>query len=67
MGTALGGALARPVLRYPYIFAEGTIWERFPYLLPNLVCTSIVSFGVIIGILFLEETHAEKKHRQILA
>jgi hypothetical protein len=23
----------------------------------------IVSFGVLIGILFLEETHAEKKHR----
>lgn len=55
--------MARPVSGYPTIFAEGTIWDRFPYLLPNLVCTVIVSCGVVIGILFLEETHAEKKHR----
>lgn len=45
------------------MFPPGTIFERFPYLLPNLVCTSIVSIGVVIGILFLEETHAEKKYR----
>lgn len=63
LGPTLGGALARPVLSYPQIFAPGTIWERFPYLLPNLICTVIVTCGVIIGILFLEETHEEKKHR----
>jgi hypothetical protein len=27
------------------------------------VCTVIVSCGVVVGILFLEETHAEKKYR----
>ncbi|KAL3421131.1 major facilitator superfamily transporter [Phlyctema vagabunda] len=64
LGPTLGGALARPVLNYPTLFQTGTIWERFPYLLPNLVCTAIVCFGVVIGILFLEETHAEKKHRR---
>lgn len=64
LGPTLGGALARPVLNYPSFFRTGTIWERFPYLLPNLVCTVIVSCGVAIGILFLEETHAEKKHRR---
>ena len=42
----------------------GSIWERFPYLLPNLVCTVIVSVGVVVGILFLEETHEEKKYRR---
>lgn len=63
LGPTLGGALARPVVGYPSLFAAGTIWERFPYLLPNLVCTVIVSCGVVIGILFLEETHAEKKYR----
>lgn len=56
--------MARPVLGYPSLFATGTIWDRFPYLLPNLVCTVIVSCGVVIGILFLEETHAEKKYRR---
>lgn len=28
------------------------------------MCTVIVSCGVVVGILFLEETHAEKKHRR---
>ncbi|KAI9054926.1 hypothetical protein LZ554_002069 [Drepanopeziza brunnea f. sp. 'monogermtubi'] len=64
LGPTLGGALARPVKNYPSIFSPGTIWARFPYLLPNLVCTVIVTGGVIIGILFLEETHAEKKYRR---
>jgi len=64
LGPTLGGALARPVTNYPSIFTKGTIWDRFPYLLPNLVCTVIVTCGVIIGILFLEETHAEKKYRR---
>jgi hypothetical protein len=64
LGPTLGGALARPTESYPSFFRSGTIWERFPYLLPNLLCTVIVSFGVVIGILFLEETHAEKKYRR---
>lgn len=49
---------------YPTVFAKGTIWERFPYLLPNLVCTIVVLCGVVIGILFLEETHEAKKLRR---
>lgn len=63
LGPTLGGALARPVINYPTFFQAGSIWERFPYLLPNLVCTAIVSGGVLTGVLFLEETHAEKKYR----
>lgn len=30
------------------------------------MCAAILAVGVIIGILFLEETHAEKKHRRDL-
>jgi hypothetical protein len=66
LGPTLGGALAKPVVNYPAYFSPGTIWERYPYLLPNLICTVIVSCGVVVGILFLEETHAEKKYRQDL-
>jgi len=64
LGPTLGGALAKPVKNYPNIFPDNSIWSRFPYLLPNLVCTLIVACGVVIGILFLEETHAEKKYRR---
>jgi hypothetical protein len=57
----IGGALAKPVETLPSIFAPGSLWDRFPYLLPNLFSAICVLIGVVIGILFLEETHAEKK------
>ena len=64
LGPALGGALAEPCVSYPGIFARGTIFDRYPYLLPNLVCALVVIGGVIVGLLFLEETHEEKKYRR---
>jgi hypothetical protein len=66
LGPALGGTLAKPHENWPALFPAGSIWAAHPYLLPNLVCTVIVTCGVVIGILFLEETHAEKKYRRDL-
>lgn len=57
----IGGALARPVDAFPTIFTPGSLWDKFPYLLPNLFSAVCVLFSVMIGILFLEETHPEKK------
>ncbi|MCJ1435348.1 hypothetical protein MMC27_004720 [Xylographa pallens] len=64
LGPALGGALAQPCLNYPSVFPRGTIFDRFPFLLPNLICAVILACGVTIGILFLEETHQEVKDRR---
>lgn len=61
IGPALGGALAQPCQNYPSFFPRNTIFDRYPFLLPNLVCAVVLLFGIAIGILFLEETHAEKK------
>ncbi|PHH68822.1 hypothetical protein CDD80_7212 [Ophiocordyceps camponoti-rufipedis] len=61
IGPIIGGALARPCISYPDLFPRGTIWDRFPYLLPNLFSAAAVLVGVVIGILFLDETHADKK------
>ena len=61
-GSAIGGVLADPVRNYGW--AEGSIWAKFPFLLPNLFCTGIVVLGMIVGILFLEETHEDKKHQR---
>ncbi|KAJ4270018.1 hypothetical protein NW762_001691 [Fusarium torreyae] len=64
VGPMIGGALARPCISYPEIFARGTIWDRYPYLLPNLFSAATVFIGVIIGLLFLDETHSEKKNQR---
>ncbi|KAI1269008.1 major facilitator superfamily domain-containing protein [Xylariaceae sp. FL1019] len=61
VGPMIGGALAQPCISYPTLFARGTIWDRYPYLLPNLFSAFIVLVGVINGFLFLEETHAQRK------
>lgn len=60
----IGGALARPCISYPNLFARGTIWDKYPYLLPNLFSAATVFVGVVIGLLFLEETHADKKSQR---
>lgn len=64
VGPMIGGALAKPVDNLPSVFAPGSIWDRFPYLLPNLFSAICVSVGVVIGLLFLEETHTEKKQHR---
>ncbi|KAJ5551859.1 hypothetical protein N7535_000195 [Penicillium sp. DV-2018c] len=64
IGPAMGGALAQPCDNYPALFARSTLWDKFPFLLPNLVCITVLICGIVIGFLFLEETHPEKKHRR---
>ncbi|KAL1989634.1 hypothetical protein VTN49DRAFT_6831 [Thermomyces lanuginosus] len=66
IGPVMGGALVQPCENYPDFCAPGSLLDRFPFLLPNLACVVILAFGISIGILFLEETHAEKKHRRDL-
>ena len=56
--------MAQPSKSYPTIFLRGTLFDRYPFLLPNLVCAVVLTVGVLIGILFLEETHVEKRHRR---
>lgn len=64
IGSAMGGALADPVRNYPGIFSPGTIFETYPYLLTNLLCASVVGISLIVGLLFLDETHEDKKDRK---
>jgi hypothetical protein len=61
LGPILGGALAQPCDSYPNLFPRGTIFDKFPFLLPNLFCAAVVIFGVLIGFLFIEETHPERR------
>lgn len=64
VGPAMGGALAQPCESYPRIFPRGGLFDNYPFLLPNLVCVIILVFGIVNGILFLEETHVEKRGKK---
>ncbi|KAL8842930.1 MAG: hypothetical protein Q9170_000334 [Blastenia crenularia] len=64
LGPLIGGTLAEPCKNYPELFARGTLFDRYPFLLPNLVCAGVLVIGILVGILFLEETHQEKKHKR---
>ncbi|KAL6158926.1 hypothetical protein ACJBU6_03024 [Exserohilum turcicum] len=62
IGGALGGLLARPADVMP--FFRHTLFDTYPFLLPNLVCTAFVVLGLTVGVLFLEETHEDRKYDQ---
>lgn len=64
VGSAMGGALADPVHNYPNLFGRGTVFDSYPYLLTNLVCATVVGFSLTVGLLFLEETHEDKRGRR---
>ncbi|KAL8952608.1 MAG: hypothetical protein Q9222_001482 [Ikaeria aurantiellina] len=64
VGPLIGGSLAEPCKNYPGLFARGTLFDRYPFLLPNIVCAGILVVGIVVGILFLEETHREKRFRR---
>jgi hypothetical protein len=59
IGPVIGGHLADPVKTLPSIFREGTLWETFPYLLPNLIVILIIITGGFLGLFFLEESHPQ--------
>jgi MFS family permease len=59
IGPSIGGALAMPCDNLG--FRRGGVFDEYPFLLPNLFCVGILLFGITIGILFLEETHVDKK------
>jgi hypothetical protein len=60
----IGGALAKPCDNFPGLFPRNTIWDRFPYLLPNLFSAFICLVGVLNGLLFLKETHYERQKQR---
>lgn len=51
IGPMIGGWLAEPSEKYGW-----TIWESYPYALPNVVATVFLAFSLAAGIFFLDET-----------
>ena len=52
-GPSLGGALASPARKYPWLF-DTAFFRTFPFALPNLVAACFFLFGLVMAFLFLE-------------
>ncbi|KAH7310788.1 major facilitator superfamily domain-containing protein [Stachybotrys elegans] len=57
IGPILGGFLANPVLLYPSLFPQHSVWAEYKFLLPNLVVASLQVISFATAFLFLLETH----------
>lgn len=55
LGPLIGGALADPAQRYPYVFGDIELFREYKYLLPCLVAGACPLVGAIIGWLLLRE------------
>ncbi|SPN98607.1 related to transporter protein [Cephalotrichum gorgonifer] len=67
IGPAIGGTFADPHSAYPDLFPKGSLFDRLPYLLPNLICAGLLLLSVIVGYFLLEETHPDMQPRVLLA
>jgi len=63
IGPCIGGTFAEPHASWPGLFPEGSLFDRFPYLLPNLVCAGLLAISIVLGFLLLEETHPDMQPR----
>ncbi|KAI9371931.1 major facilitator superfamily domain-containing protein [Aspergillus egyptiacus] len=57
IGPAVGGLLAKPAESYPLLFSGDGLFGRYPYLLPNVVCSMLLLCSIIFAWFFLQETH----------
>lgn len=61
-GPSIGGALANPLDVTPGEKIEGgSLFERYPYALPNIVSAIFFAVGITVGLLYLEETLETKR------
>ncbi|EKD15383.1 uncharacterized protein L3040_001750 [Drepanopeziza brunnea f. sp. 'multigermtubi'] len=63
IGPALGGTFADPAIGFPNTFSKDGLFGRYPYLLPNLLCSSLLLVSMLAGYFLLEETHPDKQPR----
>lgn len=66
VGPCIGGTFADPHESWPNVFPKGSLFERYPYLLPNLLCAALLFISIIMGFILLEETHPDMQPRILL-
>ncbi|KAH3954253.1 hypothetical protein HBH53_025370 [Parastagonospora nodorum] len=63
IGPSIGGYFAEPVQSFPGLFSATGIFAKFPYLLPNLICSSLLFLSMIMAYFLLDETHPDRQLR----
>ncbi|KAM7220930.1 putative major facilitator superfamily transporter protein [Rhypophila decipiens] len=63
IGPAIGGTFADPHESFPHLFPTGSLFEKLPYLLPNLICAGMLFVSILLGYFLLEETHPDMQPR----
>lgn len=66
LGPCIGGTFADPHETWPDVFPRGSLLDRFPYLLPNLICAGLLLVSIVLGVFLLEETHHDMGPRTLL-
>ncbi|KAH7165523.1 major facilitator superfamily domain-containing protein [Dactylonectria macrodidyma] len=64
IGPSIGGMFANPHETWPKAFPVGSLFARFPYLLPNLICAGLLLLSIILGFFLLEETHPQLRSQK---
>ncbi|KAH8732214.1 MFS multidrug transporter-like protein [Phaeosphaeriaceae sp. PMI808] len=63
IGPSIGGYFAEPVQTFPALFSATGLFAKFPYLLPNLICSGLLLISIIMAYFLLEETHPNLQPR----
>ncbi|KAM0563562.1 hypothetical protein ACHAPJ_001286 [Fusarium lateritium] len=64
VGPSIGGMFANPHDSWPEAFPTGSLFQRYPYLLPNLICSGLLFVSIVLGFLLLEETHPDMQPQE---
>ncbi|KAF2280107.1 MFS general substrate transporter [Westerdykella ornata] len=61
IGPSIGGCFAEPAENYPHLFPPTGFFAKFPFVLPNIICSSLLVLAIIAGYFLLDETHPDKQ------
>lgn len=59
IGPAIGGYFCKPSENFPTVFSSTGLFAKYPFLLPNLICASILVIAILAGFLAIQETHPD--------
>jgi MFS family permease len=57
VGPVIGAYFSDPAEYFPSYFPLNGLFGCFPYLLPNLICATLLSFSIVTGFFLLQESH----------